>query len=182
MQKVYFVTGNEGKFKEVQAFLGDVVERVEADTTEVQSISVSEIAALKAKEAYAQLHKPVLVEDTGLAITAWNGLPGPLIKWFLKTVHTDGLCRMLSEFQDRSAVATTVFGYFDGEELMTFVGEVAGSIADAPRGDNGFGWDTVFIPKGGDKTFAQMTMEEKTAVSMRGRALEKLKVWLEERS
>ena len=63
-----------------------------------------------------------------------------------------------------------------------FVGEVEGVVADVPRGENGFGWDNVFIPVGGEhKTFAEMTVDEKNKVSMRKRALDKFKVYLEEK-
>ncbi len=170
-----FATGNANKVREIQAILGAPVEQVRIDLPEVQAIDVAEVIGHKARTAYAALGFPVLVEDTGLFFHAWNGLPGALIRWFLATVGTEGLCRMLDPFPDRSATARTCIGYFDGREERLFSGEIRGSITLQPRGDNGFGWDTIFIPAGWERTFAESSAGEKDAVSMRRLALEELK-------
>jgi non-canonical purine NTP pyrophosphatase (RdgB/HAM1 family) len=81
-----------------------------------------------------------------------------------------GICRILDHADDRRAVARTVFGFYDGE-LRVFAGETAGRIAEAPAGTGGFGWDSIFIPTGSSRTFAEMNAEEKCAFSMRRRAL-----------
>ncbi len=81
---------------------------------------------------------------------------------------------MLDGFADRSAVATCAVAFFDGSRLVAARGEVAGRIAASPRGSGGFGWDAVFVPEGSDQTFAEMTAEQKDAVSHRRRAWESL--------
>ena len=116
-----------------------------------------------------------MIEDTGLYIEAWNGLPGALVKWFLSSVGTSGICRMMEGFPDRRARARTIVATYDGRvRPLIFVGEVEGQIAFAPTGEAGFGWDKVFIPVGETKTFGEMTPEEKDRYSMRRQALEKM--------
>ena len=81
---------------------------------------------------------------------------------------------MLKNFPDRRARAKTVIATYDGQSSpRIFVGGVDGSIASAPRGTEGFGWDDIFIPIGTKKTFAEMPPEEKDCYSMRRQALEK---------
>ena len=75
---------------------------------------------------------------------------------------------------DRRATATCSIAYFDGERLVTASGACRGTIAPAPRGSGGFGWDALFIPEGDQRTFAEMPGEEKDRVSHRRRAWEAL--------
>ncbi|MGH7961387.1 MAG: non-canonical purine NTP pyrophosphatase, partial [Candidatus Binatia bacterium] len=70
---------------------------------------------------------------------------------------------------------TTLFGYYDGTSLRVFPGVAAGIVPEVPRGTNGFGWDAIFQPVGSDRTFAEMTAEEKDHFSMRRLALEQLR-------
>jgi XTP/dITP diphosphohydrolase len=98
-------------------------------------------------------------------------LPGALIKWFVKRVNGEGMCKMMHEFPNRKAWAKTIVATYDGQ-LHIFTGEVEGSIAPVPMGERGFGWDGIFIPKGAIKTFAEMTPDEKDKHSMRRLAFE----------
>lgn len=176
--QLLIATSNDNKIRELQAILGQPVEQVDLDLLEVQAVAVEEVIEKKAREAFTQLGQQVLVEDTGLAIHAWNGLPGALVRWFLKTVGPSGICQMLDSFSDRSATATTCLGFFDGDQVKVFTGQVRGNIATTPRGERGFGWDSIFIPNGSNHTFAEMSAAEKDAVSMRRQAVEKLKEFL----
>ena len=118
-RKLIFVTSSEGKAKEAQEILGNdyVIDRVTLDLDEIQAIEGQEIAEKKAKQAFKIIQKPILVEDTSLYITAWNRLPGALIRWFLKTVDCRGICRMMKDEENRNASAETVFAYYDGKDL-----------------------------------------------------------------
>jgi len=78
LDRIALITGNAGKAAEYAAMLGIEVTPAKAELTEVQSLDVAHVAACKAADAYAQLREPVLVDDTGLTIHAWNGLPGAL--------------------------------------------------------------------------------------------------------
>ena len=81
---------------------------------------------------------------------------------------------MLDPFPDRAATAVCAIGYCDGGEIVTARGEVEGAIAPSPRGSGGFGWDVIFIPEGGDRTFAEMAPAEKDRVSHRRRAWDEM--------
>ena len=116
----------------------------------------------------------MLVEDSGLSVEAWGGFPGALVKWFEKSAGVAALAKMLDAFPDRSATAVCAIAYCDGGEVVSARGEVAGSIAFAPRGSEGFGWDAIFVPEGGPRTFAEMAPAEKDRVSHRRRAWEAL--------
>jgi non-canonical purine NTP pyrophosphatase (RdgB/HAM1 family) len=142
---------------------------------EIQAIELDPVVRHKARQAFALLGRPVFVEDTGLTFAAWNGLPGALIKWFLKSLGPEGICRLLQSETNRAATATTVFAYCDGMAEQVFSGIVQGSIPTTPRGASGFGWDALFQPQGSGRTFAEMAPEEKDRFSMRRLALEQLR-------
>jgi len=175
MKSWTLVTQSEGKLREFERILNRKLELYRLDLPEIQTIDVEEVVTHKVKHAYQELGTPVMIEETGLYFDAWNGLPGALIKWFVTTIGGDGICAMMHEFPDRRALAKTVIATYDGQTLpRIFVGEVEGSIATAPAGTGGFGWDNIFIPKGAEKTFAEMSPEEKDTYSMRRQALENM--------
>ena len=185
-QKLYFVTSNAEKFREVRRTLEDcalALERVSLDVPEIQALDPAEVAAYKARAAYDALRSGwVLVEDTGLGIDAWRGYPGALIKWVTGAVGEEGLCRQLDAWEDRSATATVALCLFDGQQARIFTGQTHGQITDAPRGAFGFGWDSIFQPDGYTRTYGEMAREEKMGISMRARALAKLRAWLREQT
>ena len=176
MKKIYFATGNEDKLREVRAILADKfqIHCLNVDLPEIQSLDPREIAEFKAKTAFEKFNFPVLVEDTSLFIEDWKGLPGPFIKWFLKTMGIEGIIKMVNNFNSRRAYATVVFVYCNKNGIQTFSGSLNGRIADKPRGKRNSGWDPIFIPDGYSKTLAEMTFEEKNKISHRQNALKKL--------
>ncbi len=174
MSDLIFVTGSQYKVLELERILGRNIIKKELDLPEIQSLSVERVVGEKARFAYQAVgHIPVIVEDTGLFINCWNGLPGALIRWFIETVGPEGICRMLNGFADRTASAQSVIAKYDGS-LSVYSGEVRGQIALSPRGTHGFGWDTIFIPEGETRTFAEMEAFEKDKSSMRRIAIEKM--------
>ncbi len=175
MNKTIFVTTNKGKLQEAKEILGIEVESLELEIDEAQTLNPIECVEKKAEAAYAKAKQAILVEDTCLFFEAWNGLPGVFINYFMKTLDNEGLIRLMEREENRGAKAQTTFCYFDGREKITAIGEIKGTISEKPRGDNGFGWDPIFIPKGTDKTFAEMASEEKNRISMRKMALKELK-------
>jgi XTP/dITP diphosphohydrolase len=156
------------------ARLGFAIERIDLDLPESQSLDPAVVAHEKAEAAWERLRRPVLVEDSGLEILAWGGFPGALVKWLEKTAGLDGIIRMLDPFPDRSARAVCAIACFDGERLLAARGVTEGSIATVPRGRAGFGWDSIFVPRDSDRTFAEMAPADKDAVSHRGRAWREL--------
>jgi len=177
---IYFITGNKGKFAEVQAILGNV-EQLDIDLPEVQDVDAHKIIEEKLKEAQKRQVGECIVEDTSLYLEGLNGLPGPLIKWFMKTIGNEGLFKISVAFRNSKAEAKTLIGYSDEKgEIQFFEGSIAGTIV-SPRGE-GFGWDPIFQPEGYEKTFGELNASEKNSFSMRKIAVEKLKVALDKNS
>ncbi len=178
MKKVYFATHNEGKLKEAQNILGIEVEGTGLEVDEIQSMDPVEVAVKKARAYYEKLKKPIFVEDISFSIKALNGLPGPYIDAFLKTLGNEGIIEVMKGREDRrvEVQATVVYVPKKGQEEI-FIGKAEGIISDKPRG-TGFGWDPIFIPDGETRTFGEMSLDEKNKYSMRAKALKKLKEWL----
>ncbi|KAG5464312.1 hypothetical protein LSCM1_00494 [Leishmania martiniquensis] len=146
---------------------------------------------------------PVLVDDTSLELDALGGLPGPYIKWFVERVGAEGLLKMVKGFAapgeedstaaapaHRRANAVCVLSFCHGVDEATgqpmveqFRGVCRGALAAAPRGGQGFGWDSIFAIEAQEpaysKTFAEMSDNEKNVLSHRAMALEKLVQYLE---
>lgn len=170
---LYFITGNKGKLAEVQSLLGDV-EALDIDLSEIQELDAHKIIKAKLEEALKHHSGEFIVEDTSLYFDAMNGLPGPLIKWFMKTVGNEGLYKMAQTFGNFNAEAKTIIGYSGhGGNIEYFEGIIKGTIV-APKGE-GFGWDPIFQPEGYSKTFGELSADEKNSFSMRKRAVAKLK-------
>jgi len=178
---LYFITSNKNKFAEVKAILGDV-ERLDIDVPEIQDIDAKNIIRAKLLEALNHADGECIVEDTSLHFSCLNGLPGPLIKWFMKTIGGNGIAHLAETLGDNRAEAKTIIGYAKNrDEVEFFEGTISGTIV-APTGVSGFGWDPIFQPDGHDKTFAEMTAEEKSGISMRKIAVEKLREFLSKSS
>ncbi len=167
------ITGNKKKVREFEEILGFKIKSQSLELEEIQEVNVEQVSEYKARKAYEILKEAIIVEDGGLFFDELNGLPGALIKWFEKKLSYQEICDLIKE--DRGAIAKICISYFDGKNLEQFVGEVKGTITKSPKGENGFGWDSIFIPEGASKTFAEMETAEKHNVSMRRIALEKFK-------
>jgi XTP/dITP diphosphohydrolase len=110
-----------------------------------------------------------------LYFSAWNDFPGALIKRMMKTVNNQWILDMLSWFTDRKVTAVCCVWMYDGEKLISVTGSIEGTASLTVRWDPRFARDQIFIPNGYDKTFAEMTPEEKNQISMRKIAFEKMK-------
>ena len=175
---ITFITSNPAKVRLLNHYLDFPIIHKSVDLTEIQSLDLVAIVEHKAREAYQHVRSPVLIEDASLRFLALGGLPGPLIKWFLTELGTDGLCHLLDNYPDRSALTEVQFCLYDGQSFQTFANAQKGAIASAPRGNGGFGWDSIFIPDGYQKTWAEMTDEDAQATSLRKTALKKLEAYL----
>ncbi|MEI7719202.1 MAG: non-canonical purine NTP pyrophosphatase [archaeon] len=191
-EKLYFITGNKNKFAEVKAIIPEI-EQLEIDLDEIQETDAYAIIKHKMKEALKHHSGPFIIEDTSLYIKSLNDLPGPLIKWFMQKLGSEGIWRIsdskklgkdkISELTENSnenlAEAKTIIGYAkNANEVHFFEGSIKGEIVK-PTGETNFGWDPIFKPKGYYKTFQQMTKEEKNKISMRKIAAQKLKDFLD---
>ncbi|MBN2458646.1 RdgB/HAM1 family non-canonical purine NTP pyrophosphatase [Candidatus Woesearchaeota archaeon] len=177
--KLYFVTGNKEKFREVKHILeGFDVEQLDIDLPELQG-EPADIVKEKAKLAAEKTGKSVFVEDTSLCFNALGGLPGPYVKDFIKKIGIKGLYELASKYPDVGAVAVCSIGYCEpGKKPLVFQGRIKGKIV-SPRGDTRFQWDQILMPEGYDITFSEMSMEDKNKISHRKLAFEEFRKWLE---
>ena len=174
-------TANPHKLSEIADILGSAVELLPrpADLGEVieDGDTLEANAQLKARAVCAHTGKPAVADDTGLEVAALGGAPGVRSARYAGDLadDADNRARLLAEMHeeaDRSARFRTVavVAFPDGSEFVT-EGVISGTIAETSRGDQGFGYDPVFVPEEGDgRTFAEMSADEKNAVSHRGRA------------
>lgn len=179
MKQFALVTGNVNKHREAERLLGHPLERVALDLPELQAATTYEVALAKAATAHTTLGRPVIIEDAGLELTALGGFPGPFIKFWETQGGLVSICRALDGTPDRRATAVCVLAFVADAGPPSYVeGRTAGTIAMLPRGENGFGWDAIFIPEGETRTFGEMSANEKDAWSHRGRAWAKLRAKL----
>lgn len=169
-----FVTSNENKFREFQKVFGTNTARYHLELDEIQEMDLEKIIAHKAKQAYSKLKRSVIVEDTGLFITAWDGFPGPFIKWFDFKDNYGKLASFVPK-NCRDAKWVVTYGFYDGKTILTCTGELQGKISNVPKGTKGWGFMPVFIPKGYTKTFAELGEGLKNKIGARFKALRRLK-------
>jgi len=155
-----FVTGNQHKANYLAKLLEIELRHQKVELDELQSLDLHEIVEHKVRQAYDVIRAPVLVEDVSLEFCALGKLPGPFIKWFLESAGEEACCRMLDSFVDRKAILRCTFGYYNGKTVRLFDSESLGRISQTPKGDNGFGFDRIFICDGYDITRAEMALEE----------------------
>lgn len=137
----------------------------------------------KVLSAFKQIKRPVIVEHTTLEIAEFNGLPGNCTQKFFDSLGNYDICKLMHGKTFRYADAYTYIGYCDGKKTKVFKGKMEGAIAHYPKGKNGFGWDSIFIPmknNRGKKTLAEMNRDEKNGISMRKDALKGLVKYLSE--
>ena len=178
--EIIYVTDNKEKFETAQLILGDKVKlkEVSLDLIEPQRIKPKEVSEIKAKQAYAILKKPLFVTDTGLSLYSFNGFPGALIKFFNEYTGQKGILKLLDDVKNRSAKAIVSLTFYDGKTMKTFEGITEGSIAEK-EWPEGWEYDKIFIPKGSDKTWAEMGSKVKNINSYYKIVFEKFLLWLE---
>lgn len=144
-----FITGNQNKADYLARSLGIQLEHRNVDLDEIQSSDPQVVIEHKVRQAYHLIKAPIIIEDTALSFNALGGLPGPFVKFFVDIDNgLEIMCRMLDGFDDKSAYASAIYAYYDGETLKFFNGRLDGIISQHPRGKGGYGWDSIFQPDG----------------------------------
>jgi inosine triphosphate pyrophosphatase len=178
MKNVTFITGNQSKADYLAKFLGYPVEHRKVDMDEIQSLDLRTVVEHKVRQAYDIVKAPVIVEDVSLEFVTLGRLPGAFIRFYVDEVPMDTICRTLDGL-DRSAIARCVFGYFDGERMEMFESSLHGRIVVQPAGENGFGWDKIFVEDGFDVTRAQFDDAQYKASYTKGKPFAALKTFLD---
>ncbi len=176
LNEILFITGNKHKYSEVLPIarsLGFKIVMKPGYKLEIQSDSLEDISITAAIEAYKHLKKPLMIEDAGLFIDALNGFPGPYSSYVYKTIGCDGILKLMMDKTERYATFRSVVTIIYPPFIIAERGECRGSIACEKRGEKGFGFDPIFIPLGEERTFAEMSVNEKNVFSHRAKAVRK---------
>ncbi|MCC5932115.1 MAG: RdgB/HAM1 family non-canonical purine NTP pyrophosphatase [Cyclobacteriaceae bacterium] len=183
--KICFATHNPNKLKEVGQILGEGFELIglnelgENEELPENQKTLEGNSREKAEYIYKKYGIDCFADDTGLEVYALDGEPGVYsARYAGPGKHSrDNIALLLENLKDKenkSAQFRTVITLIKKGRVYQFEGVVTGIIIDAPRGKDGFGYDPVFIPKGFDQTFAEMSLGQKNEISHRGLAIEKL--------
>jgi len=176
--KIYFVTTNKHKFKEVSNLLKDYpfeLEQLNVEYDENHDLGMEEIAKRAAKQLADKLNKPIVLEDTGLFFEAYEGFPGPLPKFVIKTLNFKGIFKLLED-ESRKAYFMTVAAFCKPrEEPIIFKGKMHGTITKKihNKDKDEMPYDKIFTPEGKEMTISSMSIEEKNKFSQRAEAFKK---------
>jgi len=188
MKKIIFASNNKGKVEEVKYILSDIniqiISLADIDDSidiEESGNSFEENALIKAEQVFEKFKIPTIADDSGLVVQQLNGAPGIYSSRYARVDGNDKANneKLLNELKNyphpHRAKFVCAAVYFDSESTYTAVGEFAGKIIDEEVGNNGFGYDPLFVPDGYSVTLAQLEPEIKNRISHRLKAFEKLK-------
>ena len=193
MKKLVFATNNQHKLEEARAITAGKFELLSLadidchDDIPETAPTLEGNALIKARWIFDRYGFDCFADDTGLMVDALGGEPGVLSARYAGPGHDSeaNMKKLLANMEgkpDRKAhFSTAVALILDGKEYI-FEGRVDGTIASEPGGENGFGYDPVFVADETGRRFAEMTTEEKNSISHRGRAMRKLAEFLENKS
>jgi XTP/dITP diphosphohydrolase len=184
-------THNEHKSEEIKAIIGDLIEiktlsdiGFNEDIPET-GLTLQANALQKAEYVHKAMCMNCFADDTGLEVNALNGEPGVFSARYAGEPSNpkNNIKKLLHEMKDasdRGARFRTVIALIYNEKRYYFEGIVEGHITEEPRGEKGFGYDSVFIPEGYGQTFAELDTEIKNSISHRSKALEKARKFFQE--
>ena len=185
-RKLVFATNNAHKLEEVAAILGDQVELLSLNDIGCQTDipetaeTLEGNALLKSSYIYKNYHLDCFADDTGLEVEALNGAPGVYSARYAGGEGHDAQANMLKLLHEldgmenrKAQFRTAISLILDGKEYL-FEGVIKGEIIKEKRGDSGFGYDPVFMPKGYDRTFAELGNDITNQISHRALAVQKL--------
>ncbi len=194
MKKLVFASHNRGKMREVERILREHLGESAPTLLTLDDIGLTgeieetgktfeENALIKAKAAFDHAGIPAFADDSGLSVDALDGAPGIFSARFAAmcgcgeegdhAANNACLLKKLDGVENRGGGFVCCIAYVSGEETFTVRGECRGEILLSPRGEGGFGYDPLFYMPAFEKTFGELTLDEKNAVSHRGNALEK---------
>ncbi|TFG32611.1 XTP/dITP diphosphatase [Candidatus Thorarchaeota archaeon] len=178
--KLVLVTQNKHKIEELKPLFDEY--GLSFDTTplekfEIRSHDIEEIAIEAAKYGHKVLNRSVVVDDTGFFVSALNDFPGSYAAYVLKSIGYQGILKLLEDVENRFARFETAVAFCDGIKVKSFRGVMQGQISKYPSGKSGFGYDPIFVPNGVAKTYADLELPEKIAISHRTKAFRAFLEW-----
>jgi len=188
--RVLLASRNRKKLAELRRILAPALPGVEVvglddvphyDEVPESGATFADNALIKAREGFAHTGLPTVADDSGLTVDALNGMPGVLsARWAGSHGDDEANLRLVLDQvghvpDDRLGAAfVCAVAYVDAQGEILTDGRMPGHLVRAPRGTNGFGYDPIFVPDGHDRTSAELSIEEKDAISHRGQSLRKL--------
>jgi XTP/dITP diphosphohydrolase len=193
MNKLFIASKNKGKINEIRSVLSglgieffSLLDTPDIPDIEETGTTFEENASIKAQAVFEIVKIPVLADDSGLAVEYLNGAPGVYSARYAgeNASDSDNCSKLLNEmeraaYNERKASFICVIILFDGENKRVFEGACNGHIITYLRGENGFGYDPLFVPDNYSKTFAELDLDTKNKISHRGKALASVKKFLE---
>ena len=189
LERLLLATRNRGKIRELKRLLSGIpgielltFEKIPFSEVEETEETFLGNALLKAEAILEQTGLPVLAEDAGLEVLSLGGEPGVRSARYAGGDHDYSannslLLKRLEGVMDRRARFITVAVLLlPDRQVFVTTGVLPGEIADAPRGEGGFGYDPLFIPAGGSRTLAELSLEEKNRISHRMRAIRRMRL------
>ena len=191
--ELVFATQNEGKYNEVKKLMPSVIRLLSLDDLnfcgeiEETGKTLKQNAKIKSDFIYKNYNTNCFADDTGLEIDSLNGLPGVYSARFAgnnckSQDNIEKVWRLLTGYKNTNAKLKSVFSLNIKGKTFFFEGKIEGKIIFDQRGQNGFGYDSIFIPNGHKKTFAELDLIEKNKISHRSKALKKLIIFLDKKN
>ncbi len=177
---LYFVTENVHKYDEIsklfhKEYLNFQLKQCKLKTVEIQANSNRDVAIYKLDSVKDKISGSFFIEDAGFYVDEpLKGFPGVYSSYVFKTIGNEGILKLIDNFEETKAhfLAIIAFYFKPKDEIFLFEGVVNGKVSNKIRGAQGFGFDPIFIPyEMPDKTFGELTTEEKNHISHRGKAL-----------
>jgi XTP/dITP diphosphohydrolase len=182
MMNLIFASNNKGKLVEVQSLISNNIKVISMKDAGI-NVDIPEPFHTFQENAYAKAscinkltNSNCFAEDSGLIVPALNGDPGVFSARYAGEPSNDQnnnekLIRKIKKVADKTAYYQSVICLILNDKTYYFEGKCEGTIADEPKGDGGFGYDPLFIPKGYDQTFGELSLEVKNTLSHRGKAM-----------
>ena len=191
--KLVFATQNEGKYNEVKKLMPSVIRLLSLDDLnfcgeiEETGKTLKQNAKIKSDFIYKNYNTNCFADDSGLEIDSLKGLPGVYSARFAgnnckSQDNIEKVWRLLAGYKNTNAKLKSVFSLNINGKTFFFEGKIEGKIIFDQRGQNGFGYDSIFIPNGYKKTFAELDLIEKNKISHRSKALKKLIIFLDKKN
>lgn len=179
---IYFVSTNRHKYEEIKAVLAKYKINLQwkrLELWECETLSLEEVAIEKAKQAFAELKKPLIVEDTGIFFEGFTDFPGSKAKRIYERLGFEGLLKLVSK-KSRRAYFKTIICFTDGKQYKLFSGTLKGKIANKVYCENKdvMPYEKIFVPSGFNKPLCMLSRRKKNEISHRAKAAEKLGSWL----
>jgi XTP/dITP diphosphohydrolase len=174
LKEINFITQNRGKVVELRAKSRQFdlkINHIDASYPELQADTLEDVVRYGLAYCHNKFPAPFIIEDSGLFVDALSGFPGPFSSYVYRTIGNGGLVKLVGE--GASARFESIIGSYD-KDYKLFYGQVKGHIVTS-RGRGGFGFDPIFEHDG--RTFGEMTVDEKNAISHRSKAAELFAKW-----